>query len=128
MTHPKTSPVIDYNNPELSVLPRIVQHQNLTFITDIQDGTVIGYKYFDFENVTSLSLELRGTWKGTLKLCLDENGTQTVGQMDLDAKLPCWTNISIPVQAENGIHALYVKFEGGGKLDFKQLAFNTKIE
>ena len=88
MTHPKTSPVIDYNNPELSVLPRIVQHQNLTFITDIQDGTVIGYKYFDFENVTSLSLELRGTWKGTLKLCLDENGTQTVGQMDLDAKLP----------------------------------------
>ena len=49
-----------------------------------------------------------------------------IGQTVLDRELSCWTNISIPVQVKDGIYALYVKFEGEGTLDFKQLAFDTK--
>lgn len=126
LTHPKTSEGIDYKNPDLAFQPRIVQRQNVPFVGDIQDGTVVGYKYFDFKNVSGLSLELRGTFKGTVKAALNEDCTEVIGQTVLDRELSCWTNISIPVQVKDGIYALYVKFEGEGTLDFKQLAFDTK--
>ena len=70
VTDPSTVSVINYQNPVMQTQTRITATEDgqEQFVTDIQDGSVLGYKYFDFDNVKSVCLHLKGSFCGKVIL------------------------------------------------------------
>lgn len=124
LTSPDTMEKIDYDNPIMRTQTRITEQQNLTFVTAIKGGTVLGYKYFTGENTVALALELRGEFSGIIKVCASENGEAVLGQLKADIREKFWSNVSIPIKLpETEKYALYFIFDGNGELDLKSFSF-----
>ena len=98
-------------------VPRVTHDKNERFITGICNGTMIGYKYFQFEGVTKLSLILRGG-NGTIVI---SNGNREIGHVGLSAS-DTWKEYEINI-ALTGKHPLYLKFEGDEEYDLLSLNF-----
>ena len=101
----------------------VTQKQNQNFITRIKDHTVVGYKYFDLQEPSSVLLELRGDFCGRISISLDEEGEQVIGTNELQSSGDSWKLHRIPVQKCSGTQALYIAFSGEGSLDMKSLGF-----
>jgi len=78
LTSPSTMEKIDYQSPVMQTQTRITENQKVSFITAITGGTVIGYKYFTSEHVEAVLLELRGKFKGQIKICGDEKRRRNI--------------------------------------------------
>ena len=122
------------------------------FIACIEDGTLIGYKYFDFKNVKSISLELRSeteknrvVYTGPIRLderCDIEDGRATtdsnicsdgacieiscgngvIGSIDLKVTDE-WKDYDIPVRVSSGVYPLYVTYHGSEKIQLRSIEF-----
>lgn len=124
MTSPDTMDRIDYENPIMRQQTRIAEQQNIMFVTAIGNGTVLGYKYFKINTVSSIMLELRGTFNGTIKISTSENGEKIVGKQEVRMTKDFWSNIMIPVKMPKTEKCpLYFLFEGEGTLEMKNFAF-----
>ena len=101
---------------------RVFEQDGDVFVHDIDNSTVIGYKYFDFPGETQVSLRVRGTAEGILEIKGDENGpTLAVGAIHPAAT---WTETVVRVPFEKGKSALYFVFRGKGKWDFLDFTFS----
>jgi len=100
----------------------VTQHMNQVFITNVKSGAIIGYKYFDFKDVKNISVELRGDFKGTIEVTQSLDGA-AIGTQRLNMSSNNWGMIDIPVKPKSGKNALYFKFSGSGKADFKTFVF-----
>lgn len=125
VTCPETMDYIDYQNPAMLRQTRIVQKQNVQFLTDIHDQTVLGYKYFACKNVSEVTLELRGTFTGTVRVATDEEGRNTIGKSGLSVAADHWVIATVSCSVADGVHALYLLFCGEGSLDMKMLSFRN---
>ena len=117
---------IDYENPIMKAQTRITEQQNISYVTAIKNGTVLGYKYFaiDSDAVAALGLELRGEFIGEIKICITDNCDVLLGRKKMCLRKDMWENVSIPVKFQkSGRYALYFIFEGDGNLDMKSLMF-----
>lgn len=124
MTCSDTMDKIDYQNPIMRTQTRITEQQNITFITSIKNGTVLGYKYFLIDDIASLILELRGDFEGTVKVLATESEEDLLGKQTLKLKTDVWSNVRIMVQLpKNNVTALYFYFEGVGVVDMRNFAF-----
>ena len=99
-------------------LPRVTHEGNRRFITDIADGTRIGYKYFSFESDCLLKLTLRGPASGTL---FAADGDADFGSIAINPSEE-WTDYVLPVRAR-GVKPLFLRYQGSGTLDFEALRF-----
>ena len=122
LTDPTVINKIDYADPIMKTQIRITENMNHKFITDIKDKSIVGYKYFDFRNVKTLQLELRGNFKGVIEVAHTLDG-KAIGSQKLNMSSNTWGMIDIPIKPNSGKQALYFKFSGGGKADFKTFAF-----
>lgn len=102
----KKKPCIKYNGGE-------------RIIAGIKNGTLIGYKYFDFRGKLQISVKARGSGKGKFILFTEMNGTG-VGEITV-SRSEKWTNFSTQVEIY-GTKALYIRFEGRGI--FELLSFS----
>ena len=84
--------------------------------------TSIGYKYFDFQNVQVITVTIRGTGKGTLEVATEPEG-RTYGKISVQPS-EGWRSSDIAVAIPDGVHTLYFRFRGTGKLDFLQFTFS----
>ena len=123
LTDPTIQTRIDYTDPILKTQARVTERSSESFITDIKDGTVIGYKYFAFRGKTRLLLELRGDFDGAVSAAHEET---------LDHPLACrafrlagedWSLLALELPAGKGALPLYLRFSGKGQLEFKRFAF-----
>lgn len=84
------------------------------YITDITDGCVMGWKYFDFgddPDPFSIKLKLRGEGcKGTVTVHLDDPESEPVGTATFSENGGV---ISAELPALTGRHAVYLKANGG---------------
>ena len=121
ITDPSTVSVINYQNPVMQSQTRITATEDgqEQFITDIQDGSVAGYKYFDFDNVKSVCLNLKGSFCGKVTLFTSLEKDSIIGT----AKITENGSICVPVTVENGCHALYFSFTGEGRGQFFSFEF-----
>ena len=55
--------------------PNVTNCGDERFIGEISDGTLIVYRYFDFENTKNISLEINGNADGKLTLSTEINGS-----------------------------------------------------
>ncbi|MGN0203677.1 MAG: family 43 glycosylhydrolase [Coprococcus sp.] len=124
MTSPTTQDWMDYNAPELQKQTRITEKvQGQVVVSDVADGTTLGYKYFRFTAVNGILLEIRGKFSGRITVSSDENGQNIYGQHDVDMDREEWTILTVPVQIRQGVSALYFRFAGVGTFDLKNIGF-----
>ena len=126
MTCPETMDHINYEDPVNQRITRIVEERNEMFLTDIMDGTVVGYKYFDYAAPDSLLLELRGDFRGEVQISADEQGTQMLGRVPLQICTDTWRLAEGVLAPYTGQAALFLRFTGEGRLQFKAFGFNHK--
>lgn len=90
------------------------------YITNLQDGCIVGFKYFSFENLTEVAVSVKGNAKGILSICTELDGN-AIGLIALEPSQEyCW--FAAKVLAQSVIKPLYFKFSGEGTFDFNLFA------
>lgn len=95
----------------------------LHYIANIQSGTVVGYKYFDFHTPAAVELTLRGSGGVRVEFRLDtpDSGTLCRGETVLTGG---WETLTIPMPTVIGAHALYFVFTADHPLQFERFEFS----
>lgn len=103
-------------------LPHIICKNDERFISEIEDGTLIGYKYFDFDGSTQISVKYRtcvGTPRGKILAFAGEN---LIGEIEI-IDTPTWKIVKSGKKEMNGTYPLYLKYEGNGYIDIIEFSF-----
>lgn len=106
--------------------PRIVQESGTSdyedsYIRDINDSTVIGFKYFDLKDVTGIRIKVRGYAAGTFEVLNKLDGS-VLGTVDIEFT-NIWTAYEGKINVENGKSALYLRFKGNGNAQLSSIEF-----
>ncbi len=88
------------------------------YITDISDGTIIGFKYFNFNGNTKIRITTRGSGTGKFQVYTDE---EMVGEIQVQESND-WTSTQITIDVK-GEKSLYFKYCGMGKKDLLEIEF-----
>ena len=99
--------------------PRITEFDGEIYVGDMADGTEVGYKYFDFQNVSALQVTYLGTGKGALEVRADD---KLLGSIPV-APSENWTDSEGAIDFPAGVYGLYLRYRGTGKLDLKEIGF-----
>jgi hypothetical protein len=102
-----------------SDIPFITHGNNQRYITNIKEGTRIGFKYFDFEGATILSVVTRGKGSGYFTISADEKEIGTIKLSDSET----WSESSIAINIK-GTNPLYFNFSGNGEFEFLSFGFH----
>lgn len=88
------------------------------YVKNITEGTVVGYKYFDFQTVRQITLRIRGTGSGTLFVSHTPEG-EAIGRVSV---IPgkTWQDVTAAISPKPGKQALYFRYSGSGSVDLKQ--------
>ena len=107
-------------------LPNIKSKGDDRFIGEIEQNTMIGYKYFDFENVSEIGVVYRTDDikpDGKFLISLKEEG-ESIGEIPIDDTKD-WTRSScIFSKPIIGNYPLYLTYEGEGAVEVKDIFFN----
>ena len=92
-------------------------------IANIHDGTTIGFKYFDFEDVKKITLSIRGYgWGGKIQVKTEKYG-EALAQIDLH-NTNIWFDYTSDIALPGGVHSLYLTYTGGGSVMLKSVKFD----
>lgn len=123
--------MLDFRNVARNTVPFITETGTGSpspqqFICNIQGGTVAGYKYFVFSAALAVvTLWLRGTMAGALRLCLDAPDAPPAAQSPLELAAADWQPVTLTLPSlPTGAHSLYFCFDGAGRCDFLRFTFH----
>ena len=123
LTSPTTTASINYNNPVMKTQTRIteetVNDEHIPFVTAVGDGTVLGYKYFRFDQLGGVTLTVRGSFDGTVTLSTDSEGSENAVSTAVSVNSSDWTAAELDAPVLTGDHALYLHFAGTGSMDVR---------
>ncbi len=88
------------------------------YVCNMQDGSVMGYKYFDFRSLASVSAEIRGDGEGYLDIRIAPDG-DSLGKIPVSPKDE-WAYSSADASIPDGVYPLYFVFCGSGRIDIRQ--------
>ncbi len=104
-------------------IPYITHDSQARFITNIQDGDMIGFKYFQLTGEATLAVETRGDAKGKFVVALDEACTeQVVGEIEIEASQE-WKTFQTCISAQQ-VAPIYLKYAGSGCIDLLDIEFH----
>lgn len=92
------------------------------FIANLQQGSGCGFKYFAFDGPCTVRLELRGTLAGSVRVHLDSEDAPAAAVLAVQPSQR-WRQVAAPLAAQ-GVHAVYLTFEGSGGCDLNSIAFD----
>lgn len=103
--------------------PAITQAENReAFITNLRDGSIAGFKYFDLCALTKISVTVKAEEAGTLSVRTEPDGADiAVISIELCGD---WTAFSAAANAADGKAALYFIYHGKGALAFREFTLN----
>jgi hypothetical protein len=107
-----------FNDREGAVLPQITQdgrdgeEEDSSFIAEITEGTVIGFKYFDCKGINTVSVRLRGYCRGAFEVKTAWDG-EALGSIPV-VSANIWTDFAAAIAIPDGIQALYFEYKGSG--------------
>ncbi|MDO4337298.1 MAG: family 43 glycosylhydrolase [Eubacteriales bacterium] len=96
-------------------IPYVKGRNGKTIVSDICDGTVIGYKYFEFSGKTEVSVAVRGG-AGELIIRTSLNGSEK-GRIQIEEN-PMWTVFKTTVDFMKQEKALYFEYKGNSPIEF----------
>ena len=97
---------------------------DLHYIANVSDGVIVGYKYFNINKLSAVTLSLRGKAKGEIKVSADLAGEKVLGSCSVDLTGEDWNTVEIPVKAEAGKSGLFFKFFIDGTMEFKEFTLS----
>lgn len=90
------------------------------YIANIRDGAMTGFKYFEFQNINTISVNLRGKAKGKFLVM-----TEPEGEVYAEILVRFhhndnngWKYFASKAQIPDGVSGLYFRYEGEGSIDF----------
>ncbi len=98
------------------------EKEYLHYIANIETGTVVGYKFFDFAKPVVLFLRLRGTGKVGVSVSLDSPDEKTVCESFCELSDE-WKLLNLDMTDIHGTHALYLRFQTEQTAQFERLIF-----
>lgn len=98
-------------------IPYITHDKDERFITNIKDGTRIGYKYFDFNGNYKLTV----SWRGDSGVFEIYNDTDKLCDITLQESAD-WTEFSAEI-ALKGVQPLYLLYKGNGNGEILKFSF-----
>lgn len=105
-------------------LPNIVNEGEDRFITEIEENTMIGFKYFKFDGVSKIGIEHRDydiTPDGYFEIKLAENGEE-IARIDISSNKK-WTKSYTSLDIPDGTYPVYFVYHGKGSIDVKEIYF-----
>ncbi|MDQ6420188.1 family 43 glycosylhydrolase [Paenibacillus sp. LHD-117] len=84
-------------------------------IANLTDGALAGFKYFDFEEVSRISVKVRGTGNGKLQV-RSAIGGDLIAEVSISPSSE-WGDLHAPLTLDRGVHALYFTYKGEGAID-----------
>lgn len=90
------------------------------YIANIRRGDTAGYKYFRFHNLKQIALTLRGEAEGEFLVRISPEG-EILGRIPVCSQGNDWNTYAGEAKIPEGIHPLYLCFEGSGSLDLIKL-------
>lgn len=86
------------------------------YIANMRDGSMAGFKYFDFKNTDYISVRIRGTADGILEVRTQPDAS-AVAKIQLQPTVK-WGKYAANMHRLIGKHALYFIYHGMGYFDF----------
>lgn len=102
--------------------PNVTNHGEEHFIGEISNETLIGYKYFYFNDVKNLSVLIKATGNGTLIAYSDIEQTE-IARFEI-SPVSDWTQLTEDIFIEKGIYPLYFVYKGTGIIELKTISFS----
>lgn len=99
--------------------PNINHEKNVRFIKDIENDTLIGYKYFDFQGETKVSVRYRGSGGKLSVMTMPGSPLDSVALNPSDH----WTESDMLTFEANGKLPLNFIYTGKGKIDISEILF-----
>lgn len=91
------------------------------YIANIQSGTMIAFKYFQFTGPVRISVKARGQGRGEYVLSTDEAGKEEIGRISV-APSREWAAFETEISAA-GRQALYLHYTGSCSSDLLEISF-----
>lgn len=91
------------------------------YVAFVQDGTTIGFKYFQCEGISEVEIVTRGYGNGTFEVRTSWDG-EALAEMTLEYTNQ-WKKYSAPIQIPDGKQAIYLYYRGDGNVDLKEFSF-----
>ncbi len=113
-------------DPERSVMdqngPYVMQDgkdgdEEIGYVSNIRDGSVIGFKFFDCKDIKKITLWVRGYMYGHFDVRTAWDGEVLCEIHGYNTNI--WTEFSAPVSIPDGIQELYISYHGGGEPSLK---------
>lgn len=95
------------------------EERDSQYLSNMRDGAVAGFKYFDCKGLKSVSAELRGRANGELLVSDTPEFRTTAARIAVELNSDGWKELGAPCTIPDGTRALYFKFTGKGRLDFR---------
>ncbi|MDR1092847.1 MAG: family 43 glycosylhydrolase [Clostridiales bacterium] len=105
------------NEPYLTQTGKDRESKPDQYIANVCDGTVIGFKYFEFKGTKTVSVFVKGSARGKMTVSRTENGVPVADILIAPGKT--YGRHLSPIKIADGKSALFFKFSGSGRLDFK---------
>lgn len=102
--------------------PMVFRKENALILTDISRGTVIGYKYFDFQDADTLTVSVRGMGEGALEVRNSMDGP-LCGKIAVTPS-ESWQTISAPMGFGSGKQPLYLRYAGTGSIEIREFTLS----
>lgn len=121
--------MLHYREADPALLPWITEDRSVDervsrehYIHNITDGTTVGFKYFQAEQVENIGLTLRGKGRGRFLIRLDDPEHGKVLGETVSVDSGDWKEVHTCVKW-NGVNALYLIYQGEGSLDLRDVVF-----
>lgn len=89
----------------------------IQYIKNMQDRSTAGFKYFSFQNLKCISVQIRGCAEGIIELRTLLKG-KPIGVISVSVDNQDWQEFKGNISVEDSVAALYFTFRGTGSLDF----------
>lgn len=104
-------------------IPQIIETDGTQIITNIVNGTTVGYKYFDLSANSYLAVKIHGTASGIFEVRGEENGV-VLGCVPIEPS-ERWREFGVKLTNKAGKSALFLTFRGIGKLELQEISMGA---
>lgn len=126
--------IITFGQDRKELQPYIFEEQeSLHYIANVTDGTVFGFKYFEFEELKAMGITFRGEAEGCIEIYneIPKNAeAEPIGSIQIRLNSnQGWTEQYISIhQTLNGVLPLYFKYSGKGSIAVREIHFSEEAQ
>lgn len=115
-------PTIQFDKKAEGV-PCVTHGESQRYITGIENGTLIGYKYFTFSGKVRLTLTVRGSADGKFVI---SDGDKELGEVII-GQSKSWKEVSAVIET-GGVKSLLLTCQGDGMAEFLSFCFSDAVQ